>query len=214
MFNTEPLFKSQWHLHGSPADFDNGMKLQKTIIWFEEFSQVKNLQSLVSSTKTRADHCAFESTSIESLPEWRKVWISLTREWSFSSLRQWNRLMDLSELRLVPSLSFMYLTVSSLLCSVCPICTERCRNKVSLRSCERPRRKRRKRSKCPFLDSRAWFTALLCRSNRDESMQSFPKSVSCNGILNSSLLVFWVVKQWRWTNKAARYSWKLRCTKQ
>ncbi len=177
-------------------------------------SKTSTPSSLVSSTKTRADHCAIESTSIESLPEWRYIWISLTREWSLSSLRQWNRLMDLSGLRPVPSLSFMYVTVFSLPVVMCPICIERWWTKVSLCSCERPRRKRRKRSKCPFFDFKAWFTALLCRSNRDESIQSSPKSVSWTVSLNSSLLGFWVVNQWTWMNKAAIYSWKLRWTKQ
>ncbi|KAK6300011.1 hypothetical protein J4Q44_G00300440, partial [Coregonus suidteri] len=67
--------------------------------------------SEVSNTKTRADHCAGDSLSSERLPVLRYLWISSTRERSFSSFRQWNRLMHLSGEGFSLIFSLMYLTV-------------------------------------------------------------------------------------------------------
>ena len=91
------------------------------------------------------------SGSIGSLP--------LENSQSFSSFRQWNRLMHLSGERFFLIFSLMYLTVPSMLVELLPDSVSRPCRIVWLDYSERPR-KRRNRSISPFSLCKAWSTAL------------------------------------------------------
>ena len=113
-----------------------------------------------SKMKTRADHWAGDSSSVERRPDLRDCWISSTRERSFSSFRQWNRLMLFSAERFSLIFFLMYSTVFWLVCELLPVCVSRPRRRVWLVCSERPRRKRRNKSRCPFGLCKASSTAL------------------------------------------------------
>ena len=63
-----------------------------------------------SRMTTRADHWTGERLPVERLPELKDCWISTTREQSFSSFRQWNRLMLFSAEELLTIFFLMYWT--------------------------------------------------------------------------------------------------------
>ncbi len=173
-------------------------------------SNISSLFSDVSNTKTTADHWDEESLAFFIVPDFRYCCISFTSEWSPSSFRQWNRLMDFSGESMVLIFSLMNSTVFSLLSDLLVVCfIIRCRI-LWWDSTDKPRRNRRKRSRCPFLLCRASSTALWCSSdNKTSRNQSF--TLDHILWLNTFLLLF---VQERCTYRAARCSWMLRWTKQ
>ncbi len=121
----------------------------------------------VNNTKTTADHWDEESLASFILPYFRYCCISSTSEWSPSSFRQWNRLMDFSGESMVPIFFLMYSTVFSLLSELLLFSVIICCRRIWWDSTDKPRRNRRKRSRCPFLLRRASSTALWCSSDNE-----------------------------------------------
>ncbi len=172
-------------------------------------SNVSNC-SEVNKTKTTADHCDEDNLAPDRPPDLTYFWTSFTREWSPSSFKQWNRLMDFSGEGFILILVLMYSTVFSSLYEMFPACVRRYFRSVWLDSSERPRRNRRKRSRCPFLLCKALSTALWCRSDIVWQV----KSCACFELrfsLSTSLLSS---RNESSTYRAARCSWMLRWTKQ
>ncbi len=177
-------------------------------------SNISSLFSDVNNTKTTADHWDEESLVSFIVPDFRYCCISFTSEWSPSSFRQWNRLMDFSGESMVLIFSLMYSTVFSLLSDLLVVCfIIRCRI-IRLDSTDKPRRNRRKRSRCPFLLCRASSTALWCSSdNKTCWNQSFTLDHQLCILIGSNKFLLLFIKE-RCTYRAARCSWMLRWTKQ
>ena len=138
-----------------------GSSLRRVSSEVEYFCRSNSSRSFSDDSKmnTRADHWAGDSLSAGRLPEFRYCWTSSTRVWSLSSFRQWKRLMLLSGGRSLLILSLTYWTVSRLIFALLPVFVSRPRRRFWLVCSERPSRKRRKRSRCPFGLCKALSTA-------------------------------------------------------
>ncbi len=137
-----------------------------------------------------------------SFPEVMYLWISSVREWSLSSFRQWNRRTLVSGQH-VCKVSLRYLIVFTVSWGKIFLFIKNLCRRAWFDSIESPIRKRRKRSRCPFLLSKVWSAAHLSRTLISDSFAS--------PITITFLLLF--VKE-RCTYRAARCSWTLRWTKQ
>ncbi len=167
----------------------------------------------VNNTKTTADHWDEESLASVIPPDFRYCCISSTCERSPSSFRQWNRLMDFSGESMVLIFFLMYSAVFSLLSDLLFIIIICCRRNW-WDSTDKPRRNRRKRSRCPFLLRRASSTALWCSSENETCWnKSFTLDHNLCLVIWSIIFLLWFVQE-RCTYRAARCSWMLRWTKQ
>ncbi len=161
----------------------------------------------VNNTNTKADHCKEVSLASANVPDFRYCCISSTIEWSPSSFRQWNRLMDFFGERQLLIFFLMCSTVSSLLSELLIVCVISPCRRPRLDSTDRPRRNRKKRSRCPFLLCSAISTALWCSSDNE----IFDTVLFL--LMSSNTFLLWIVQE-RCTYRAARCSWMLRWTKQ
>jgi len=114
-----------------------------------------------------------------------------TSERSPRSLRQRNRLMNFSGVGCSSIFFLMYLTVSFKLWFLLSVCVRRTCKRVWLDSREKPRRKRRKRSKCPVLRFTASSIAFWWKSNIITCLIFAPWA----GLVISNTLMLFFVKE-------------------
>ncbi len=215
---------AQWYLLNWSGFFNHRQQLLKNLQFMVSSSNFINIKlssffSDVNNTKTIADHWDEESLAPFIVPDFRYCCISFTSEWSPSSFRQWNRLMDFSGESMVLIFFLIYTIVSSLLSDlILDSFISSCR-RIWWDFTDRPRRNRRKRSRCPFLLCRASFKAIWCTSDNKTRFDELSWKLSLTlahklslVICSNTFLLLFV--QERCTYRAARCSWTLRWTKQ